>query len=254
MNGVDKSFQEKQAEPEDINGQREELQQPLEDRQAIATAKRKPEAENVRRMMEAAMLKADEGNLMEWKAEVEKHAAKEARAAELKAVAEDTKCKAEATELEAEAAEREVEAAKVLELEAATELEKAAASEVRHAVCSAAKVARSKAKKGKESGDESSASGPFTAHVTLREGRVAQSTWPSSPPLSSFCPFVHQRHFPHLPLPYLFSLTSLTLASTRVKSPGHLPVRHTFLAPAPQSGRSVSSSVRIVLPAHPHSS
>ncbi len=94
-NGVDKSFQEKQAAPEDFSGQREELQQPLEDRQAKATAKQ-AEIENVRRMMEAAMLKADEGKLMEWKTETEKRATEEARAAELEAEAEDAKCKVEA--------------------------------------------------------------------------------------------------------------------------------------------------------------
>jgi len=150
MNGLNKNFQEKQAAPEDISGQREELQQSLGGRQAKATATRKPEVENVRHMMEAAMLKADEGKLMEWKAEAEKHAAEKARAAELKAVAEDAKCKAEAAELEAEVAEREAEAAKVLELEAATELEKAAESEVRHAVCRAANMARDKTKRAKK--------------------------------------------------------------------------------------------------------
>jgi hypothetical protein len=147
-NGVDKSFQEKQAAPEDFSEQREELQQPLEDCQAKAITKR-PEIENVRRMVEAAMLKADEGKLMEWKAEAEQRVAEEARAAELEAKAEDAKCKAEAAEREAEAAEREAKAARVVVLEAATGLEKAAASEVKRALCSAAKVAKDKAYKAR---------------------------------------------------------------------------------------------------------
>jgi fused signal recognition particle receptor len=143
MNGVDKSFQEKQATSDDISGQREELQQPLEDRQAKATAKPKPEVEKVRRMVEAAMLKADEGKMIKWKAQAEKHAVEEARVSDLKAKAESAECKAQA-------AEREAEAAKVVILEAATELEKAAASEVRHAASSAAKVAREEAKKARK--------------------------------------------------------------------------------------------------------
>jgi len=134
---------EKQATPDDISGQREELQQPLEDRQAKATAKPKPEVEKVRRMVEAAMLKADEGKMIKWKAQAEKHAVEEARVSDLKAKAESAECKAQA-------AEREAEAAKVVILEAATELEKAAASEVRHAASSAAKVAREEAKKARK--------------------------------------------------------------------------------------------------------
>jgi uracil phosphoribosyltransferase len=107
----------------------EELQQPLEDRQAKATAKRNPEVENVRRMVEAAILNADQETMMKWKAE-----------ADLKTKAEEANCKAEA-------AEREAEAARVVVLEAATGLEKAAANEVRRATCSAAKAARDEARK-----------------------------------------------------------------------------------------------------------
>jgi hypothetical protein len=147
MNGVDESFQEKQAAPEDISGRREELQRLLEDCLAKATAKRKPEVENVQRMVVEAMLKADEGKMMEWKAEAERRVAEESG---LEAEARNAKCKAGAAELEAEAAEREAEAARVVMLEAATELEKAAASEVRRAACKAAKVARAQAKKARK--------------------------------------------------------------------------------------------------------
>ena len=98
MNGVDKSSQEKQAAPEDISGQREEQpeQQSLDDCQAKATVnlKRRPEVENVRRMMEAAALKADEGNIMKWEAEAENRAAEEARVSDLKTKAEDAERKA----------------------------------------------------------------------------------------------------------------------------------------------------------------
>jgi colicin import membrane protein len=145
VNGVDKRFQEKQAAPEDISMQREELQQPLEDCQAKTTTNCKPEVENVRRMVEAAMLNADEGKMMVWKAEAEKRAVQKARAADVEARAEDAKCKAEAAELEAEAAMREAEAARVVMLEAATELERAAASEVKDTVRSTARGARDKA-------------------------------------------------------------------------------------------------------------
>jgi hypothetical protein len=139
----DKSFQEKQAAPEDISGHREELQQPSEVRQAKATAKRKPEVENMQRMVEAAMFKADEGKMMKWKADAERHAAEEAKVSDLKAKAEGAECKAEA-------AERNAEAAKVVMLEAVSGLEKAAANEVRRAACSAATAARGEAKKAKK--------------------------------------------------------------------------------------------------------
>jgi hypothetical protein len=143
---IDESFQEnlKQAAPGDINGQREEVDQPsAEDHQAKATAKHKPEVENVRRMVEAAMLKADEGKKMKWKADAEKYGAEEAKVSGLKAKAEKAACKAEA-------AEREAEAARVVVLEAVSGLEKAAANEVRRAVCSTAKAARVEAKKAKK--------------------------------------------------------------------------------------------------------
>ena len=104
INGVDKSFQEKQAASEDISGQREELQQPLEDRQAKTTANFKPEVENVRRMMEELMLNTDEGTMTRWKDKAERCTAKEARVSDLKAAAEDAKYKAEAAEREAEEA------------------------------------------------------------------------------------------------------------------------------------------------------
>ena len=104
----------------------------MEDRQEKATA---PEVENVRRMVEEAMLKADEGKVSKWKAEAEKRAAEEAKVSELKVKAERAVCKAEAKE-------REAEAARVIMLEAATELEKAVVSEVRFAVCRAAKEAK----------------------------------------------------------------------------------------------------------------
>ena len=130
MNGVDKSFQEKQAASEDISGQREELQQPLEDRQAKTTANCKPEVENVRRMVEALMLNADEGTMTKWKDKAERCAAEEARVSDLKAEAEDAK-------RTAEAAECEDEAARVM-FEAASGLEKVAAREVMSATHSAA--------------------------------------------------------------------------------------------------------------------
>jgi hypothetical protein len=142
MNGVDKSFQEKQAAPGDRSGQREELQQPLEDRQVKAIAKHKPEVENVRRLVEEAMLNADGGKMMKWKAAAEKYAAGEARVSDLKAKAVDAECKAEA-------AERKAKAARVV-VEAVSGLEKAAASEVMRAACGAAIVARSEANKAKK--------------------------------------------------------------------------------------------------------
>jgi hypothetical protein len=142
--GVDKNFQEIQAAPEDTSGQREELQQPLEDRQAKATAKRKAEVENVRRIVEEAILNADEGKMMKWKAEAERRAAaEEARVSDLNAKAERANCKAEA-------AEREAKAARVVMLEAATELEKVVAGEVMHAASGVAKLARGEAKKAKK--------------------------------------------------------------------------------------------------------
>ena len=116
MNGVDKSFQEKQAAPEDISGQREELQQPLVDRQAKTTTNCKPEVENVRRKVAELILNADEGKMMKWKIEAEKCAAVEAGVSALKAKAEDAKCKAEV-------AEREADAAEVVVLEAVSGLE-----------------------------------------------------------------------------------------------------------------------------------
>ena len=143
VNGVDKNFQEIQAASEDNFGQREELQQPLEDGQAKTTAKRNPEVENMRRMVEEAMLNADEEKMMKWKAEAEKSAAEEARVSVLQAKAERADCKAEA-------AEREAEAARVVMLEAATELEKAAASEVMRTASSVAKLARGEANKAKK--------------------------------------------------------------------------------------------------------
>ena len=143
MNGVDKNFQEKQAAPEDISEQREELHQPLEDRQAKVTAKRRPEVENMRRIVEEAMLNADEGKMAKWKAEAEKSAAEEARVSDLKAKAEEAECRAVATE-------REAEAARIVMLEAATELEKAVASEVRRVASGAAKLARDEANKAKK--------------------------------------------------------------------------------------------------------
>ena len=138
MNGVDKSFQEKRAAPEDISGQREELQQPLEDRQAKTTANCKPEVENVRRKVAELILNADEEKMTKWKTEAEKCAAVEARVSALKAKAEDAKCKVEVAELEADAAE-------VVVLEAVSGLEKAAAREVMRATRSAAQVARARA-------------------------------------------------------------------------------------------------------------
>src|SRR6266478_6394531 len=116
MNRVDKSLQEIQGVPEDVGGRTEELEQPIKDSQAGAKARCKPEVEKVRRMVETAMLNADEGKMMKWKAEAEKRAAEEARVAEFKAKAEEARCKAEAAEAEAEAA-------KVVILEAATGLE-----------------------------------------------------------------------------------------------------------------------------------
>ena len=143
--GVNKDFQDIQAAPEGISGQREELRQPLEDCQcqAKATAKRNLEVENARRMVEEAMLNVDEGKIMKWKAETERSASEEARVSDLKA-------KAESANRKAEAAEREAEAVRVVMLEAATELEKAAASEVMLVVSSVAKLARAEAKKAKK--------------------------------------------------------------------------------------------------------
>jgi hypothetical protein len=138
MNGVDKGFQEKQAASEDISGQREELQQPLEDRQAKTTANCEPEVENVRRMVEEAMLNADVGKMTKWKAEAEKCAAEETRVSKLKAKAESAECKAQA-------AEREAQAARVVMLEAVSGLEKVAAREVMRATRIAASTARSQA-------------------------------------------------------------------------------------------------------------
>ena len=143
---IDEIFQEnlKQVAPEDINGQREELKQPsAEDHQAKATAKCKPEVENVRRMVEAAMLKADEGTKMRWKADAEKHGAEETKASGLKA-------KAESAERKAEAAEREAQAARVVVREAVSGLEKQAALEVRRAICYTAKEARDEAIKARK--------------------------------------------------------------------------------------------------------
>ena len=67
VDGVDKNFQEIQAASEDNSGQREELQQPLEDGRAKTTAKRNPEVENMRRTVEEAMLNADEEKMMKDK-------------------------------------------------------------------------------------------------------------------------------------------------------------------------------------------
>jgi hypothetical protein len=136
--GINKNFQEIQAAPEDISGQREELQQPSEGRRAKATAKRNLEIENAWRIVEEAMLNADEGKIMKWKAEAEKSAAEEARVSDLKAKAEW-----------ADKTEREAEAARVVMLEAATELEKVVAGEVMRAASSVAKLARGEANKAR---------------------------------------------------------------------------------------------------------
>ena len=147
VDGVDKNFQEIQAASEDNSRHREELQRHLEDGQAKTTAKRNPEVENMRRMVEEAMLNADEEKIMKWKAEAEaeaeKGAAEDARVSALKAEAESANCKAEA-------AEREAEAARVVMLEAATELEKAAASDVMRTASNVAKLARAEANKAKK--------------------------------------------------------------------------------------------------------
>lgn len=97
----------------------------------------------MRRMVEAAMLKADEGKKMKWKAEAERHGAEEAKVSDLKT-------KAESAVRKAEAVEREAEAARVVVLEAVSGLEKAAANEVRRAICSTAKTARGEANKAKK--------------------------------------------------------------------------------------------------------
>ena len=134
INGVDKSFQEKQGAPEDISGQREELQQPLEDRQAKTTANLKPEVENVRRMMEELMLNTDEGTMTRWKDKAERCTAKEARVSALKAIAEDA-------EYKAEMAEREAEEANIM-FKAVSGLEKVVAREVLHTAQGAATSAK----------------------------------------------------------------------------------------------------------------
>jgi membrane protein involved in colicin uptake len=146
VNGVDKSFQEKQGAPENIGEQTEEPPQPMDDCQAKEIAMRKAEVENMRRKVEEAMRNADNRTMMKWKAEAKRRAEAEARAAELKAKAEaeaeDAKRKAEAAEREAEAAEREAEAVNVVVLEAVSGLEKAAASEVASAASRTASKAR----------------------------------------------------------------------------------------------------------------
>ena len=139
MDGVDKSFQQKQGAPESIAGkQTEQPPQPMDDCQAEEIARRKDEVENVRRKVEEAMRTAGAQKRMKWKAEVDKRVAEEVKAAGLEARAKDAESKAEA-------AEREAEAARVVVLETELGLEKAAASEVAREACATAKSARSEA-------------------------------------------------------------------------------------------------------------
>jgi hypothetical protein len=135
VHGVDKSFQQKQGAPEDIEKQTEEPPQPVDDCQAEEIAGRKAEVESVRRKVEDAIRNATYSGRRRWEAEVQKHVDAEARAAKFEAQAEDAKCRAEA-------AEREAEAARVVVLEVTSGLEKAAAGEVVRAACNTASNAR----------------------------------------------------------------------------------------------------------------
>ena len=154
---VDKCFQGKQEAPEEIGGQTEELEQPMADNQAEATAKFKPRVENVwqgsifeatnegkvkgwiaeggeaekRAAEEAtvAKLKAQaEEALRKMEAEAEKRAAEEATVAELKAQAGEARCKAEALEREAMAARAQAKRAKMAANQAVAAAAKSAKS------------------------------------------------------------------------------------------------------------------------------
>jgi hypothetical protein len=129
VNGVDKSFQQKQGAPDDIGKQTEEPPQLMSDSQAEEVARRRAEVENMRRKVEETMRKAGKKTKSRWSAEVQKRVDEdwEARVAELEAEAEDAKCKAEV--------------AKFVVLEASG-LEKAAASDVARAACRTASEAR----------------------------------------------------------------------------------------------------------------
>ena len=142
MNGVDKSFQQKQGAPQDTGKQTKKPPQPMDDCQAEEIARRKAEVENVRRKVGEAIRLADGRTVKRWEALVKERVNEEARVAELKATAEDEKCKAEA-------AEREAEAAKVVVLEAWSALEKAAASEVVREARKTASDARGRAERAR---------------------------------------------------------------------------------------------------------
>jgi hypothetical protein len=143
VDGVGKCFQAKQEAPEDIGGQTEELEQRhVADNQAEATAKCKPEVENV---WQGSIFEANEGKVMGWKAEAEaeKRVAEEATVAGFMAQAEEAKSKMEA---EAEAEKRAAGEATVAELKAQAERARCKAEALERE----AKAKRAEAKRAKK--------------------------------------------------------------------------------------------------------